>query len=301
MRPDARQIGWTALTLGCLLVGAIAVTARGTGEGPAMPASRIVVDLPGWLTTSAGTAGALAILLFFAFVSAVSRRRRKLETGRAGLVGGVLVPLVLAVLIASNQGFLERMRLDDPARPENAARSDEATGRRDLPPVSVPLFTTAVGVLALAGGLGALALVAWFLVGDRVGRWWSAALAARSPLAEAVDNSLEDLRQEPDARAAIIRCYGRFERVLARSRVPRRPWQTPTELMREAMARLPVPAAAVGDLTRLFELARFSEEPLGERERDAAWQALAAIRGSLEQLAGPAPAAAAAADHERAR
>ena len=38
---------------------------------------------------------------------------------------------------------------------------------------------------------------------------------APPPLVEAVDESLEDLRAEPDARRAIIRCYARFERAAA--------------------------------------------------------------------------------------
>jgi len=283
MRLDAAHAGWTALTLGSLLLGAIAVTSRGGGGGPEAPASRLVVSLPDWLTTVSSTAGALAILLFVAFVSAVARRRRKLETGRSGLVGSVLVPLVIALVLASNPGFLEQLHVADPVRPTTSAPADDVGRSRELPAVFVPIFTAAVGVLALAGALGSLALLCWLIFGTRIGRWWSAALlAARSPLAEAVDESLEDLRQEPDARSAIIHCYGRFERVLARSSLPRRPWQTSSELMREALGRLPVPPEAVRQLTWLFEVARFSEEPLGARDRGAAWEALSAIRASLE-------------------
>jgi hypothetical protein len=289
MRPvDGRHAGWTALTLGSLLLGVIALTAGSGPGGPEAPASRLVVSLPPWLTTVAGVAGSLALLLFFALITAVSRRRRKIETGRAGLVGSVLVPLILALLLASNQGLLERLRLDDPGRPAAALPAEDAERSRDLPPVAVPFFTVAVGVLVLAATLGALGLLCWLIFGERIGRWWSESLlAARSPLADAVDESLEDLRQEADARAAIIRCYGRFERVLARSRVPRRPWQTPTEYMRGALLRLPLPAEPVRQLTGLFEVARFSDQPLGERERDAAWDALRSIRASLEPDAEP--------------
>jgi uncharacterized protein DUF4129 len=79
-----------------------------------------------------------------------------------------------------------------------------------------------------------------------------------------------------------VRCYRRFEQALARSAVARAPWQTPMELMREALGRLPLPAPPVSRLTRLFERARFSEEPMTAEDRDAAWDDLRAIRASLE-------------------
>jgi len=58
-----------------------------------------------------------------------------------------------------------------------------------------------------------------------------------SRLSEAVQDGLDDLANEPDARTAIIRCYRRFERVAARASVPRAPWQTPEEFMRETLRR----------------------------------------------------------------
>jgi len=53
--------------------------------------------------------------------------------------------------------------------------------------------------------------------------------------------------------------------------------------MRRALSRLPLPSEAASTVTRLFEVARFSERPLGSRERDAAIGALVAIKGALDQ------------------
>jgi len=92
-----------------------------------------------------------------------------------------------------------------------------------------------------------------------------------------------DLRAEPDARVAIIRAYGRFERALAAARAPRAAWQTPAEFMRTTLARLPVPAAPVRRLTALFEVARFSTHPLGAEARDAACDSLDEIGTALEE------------------
>ena len=47
--------------------------------------------------------------------------------------------------------------------------------------------------------------------------------------------------------------------------------------------------ADVVSLTRLFEVARFSRHPLGEDERDAAWEALVSIRKSLAERTDDAP------------
>ena len=128
-----------------------------------------------------------------------------------------------------------------------------------------------------------LALAGLVLFGDRLAEWWTRPVPAPPhPLAVAVDESLDDLIVETDPRPAIIRCYRRFEQVLARSDVPRAPWQTPVEFMRAALGRLPLPGEATERLTSLFELARFSQEPLGPTDRDAARDALGRIRQSLE-------------------
>jgi len=78
---------------------------------------------------------------------------------------------------------------------------------------------------------------------ERIARWWERRHRAEAaePLSEAVQDGLDDLANEPDARAAIIRCYRRFERVAARASVTRASWQTPEEFMRETLRRLVLP------------------------------------------------------------
>jgi hypothetical protein len=104
-------------------------------------------------------------------------------------------------------------------------------------------------------------------------------------MVEAVDESLEDLRAEPDARRAIIRSYARFERAAAAVGLQRERSQTPMEFMREALRHLPGPRDAVRALTGLFELARFSDRPLGEPERTRALDALDDIKGAIDEAA----------------
>jgi hypothetical protein len=152
-------------------------------------------------------------------------------------------------------------------------------------PVPAPFFVTwTFAGLALAAGGGALALALLVAFSDRLIPWWERTNdAPPPPLIDAVDDSLEDLRAEPDARRAIIRCYARFERAAAASGLERAPWQTPMEFMREALSRLPAPRAAVRALTGLFELARFSDRALGPAERDRALDALDDIKAAVDR------------------
>ena len=161
-----------------------------------------------------------------------------------------------------------------------------------IPESAPPVIIWTFGILALAAGLGALALAVWVTLGDRPATEpeGTTGEAAPAPLDAAVEESLEELGSEPDARRAIVGCYARFERAAADSGVERKPWFTPMEFMREALDRLPVPRTAVPTLTGLFELARFSHHALGPRERDRAIEALDEIRTAMEARSGDARA-----------
>ncbi len=154
-------------------------------------------------------------------------------------------------------------------------------------PLDAPfLVTWTFGALALTAGLAALALALWVAFGDRLAEWWQLRAHDRPRPPEAADpaeESLDALRAEGDPRRAIIRCYGRFERVAAASGVERKAWHTPAEFMREALARLALPRGAVPTLTGLFELARFSHRELGRPDRDRALGALHEITAAVRE------------------
>jgi hypothetical protein len=152
------------------------------------------------------------------------------------------------------------------------------------PATSVAAFDYAVAGLALLLALATFALMTLVVFAERIVRWWDRPGPAEfGPRLEvAVAESLDDLRAEPDARAAIIRAYRRFELALSAARVPRAPWQTPSEFMRAVLAQASTPAAPVERLTALFELARFSERPLGADARAAACDCLDEVKTALE-------------------
>jgi hypothetical protein len=155
---------------------------------------------------------------------------------------------------------------------------------------TLPLFNMLFTITACLAALAAAGVMVWLYLGDRIAWWWvGSPFDGARPLRHAVDESLDELHDDPDPRRAIIGCYRRFERALAASHVPRAPWQTALEFMREALARAPLPEAAVERLTALFEVARFSQHPVGAPERDAAARALAEIKASLEGEGADAP------------
>lgn len=53
--------------------------------------------------------------------------------------------------------------------------------------------------------------------------------------------------------------------------------------MRTVLGKLPLPADTVARLTSLFEIARFSQHPVGPAERENAWRSLAEIRAALDR------------------
>lgn len=105
----------------------------------------------------------------------------------------------------------------------------------------------------------------------------------REEIALALDESLDDLRNEPDVRRAIIAAYARMERSLAAAGIPRRPSEAPLEYMARALQQLDASSPAVARLTDLFEWAKFSHHDPDESMRNEAIAALVAVRDELRK------------------
>lgn len=105
--------------------------------------------------------------------------------------------------------------------------------------------------------------------------------AAPEVLAAALDESLDDLRNDPDLRRAIIAAYARMETALAAAGLPRHEAETPFEYLERALLSVDASARAVHRLTDLFEWARFSHHEPEPWMRDEAVDALIAVRDEL--------------------
>ncbi len=299
--PVVRSLGpilATGAGLALALAGTFAVPVVSSTEAVTR---RVTVALPDWLAAVAFASVVLAAAIGIVLVLPRPRPRRKKgedeyemyqEPRRLPpLLGIALIVLALSPAAALT-GVLfwfghetiapsERGSIIAPHLPFSGPAATSTAPRPTVREPASPVTTGLVGAFAALAAFGVLAFVGWLGFGDRWTRREGPDERYRIRVAQAVDESLEDLRSEPDARVAIQKIYRNFEHVLAAADVRKREWQTPSEFMGAAIARLPLPYEPVEELTRLFEIARFSAHPLGIDGRERAWQSLTAIRASI--------------------
>jgi hypothetical protein len=102
-------------------------------------------------------------------------------------------------------------------------------------------------------------------------------------VAMTLDESLDDLRSEPDLRRAIIAAYARMERALALAGLPRSPAEAPFEYVERALVSLDASSSSARRLTALFEWAKFSHHEPDAEMRDESIAALEAVRDDLRR------------------
>jgi hypothetical protein len=97
----------------------------------------------------------------------------------------------------------------------------------------------------------------------------------------AIDESIDDLRTDPDLRRAIVAAYARMELALGRAGLPRHPAEAPFEYVERALTSLDTSVESARRLTSLFERAKFSQHEPDPEMRDEAIDALVAVRDEL--------------------
>ena len=205
------------------------------------------------------------------------RGRNHLVSYLLSVAGGAAI----AILLMHNAHFLQRFReLDE------AANKQHQTGsglRKVTPPPStvrgarIRWDEVAIIVALFAGAT-------FFVVAGRSRKrlrppsWRS---SSRQAASVALDESLDDLRNERDLRRAIIAAYARMEAALAGAGLARRPSEAPLEYLERALTSLDTSSAGVRRLTVLFEWAKFSQHDPEPAMRDEAIDALVAVRDEL--------------------
>lgn len=281
------------MALGLLLVLAATVGPAPTPTGD--PGARVTVRLPAPVQAVVLGLLALSTIILLSMQRRRPRTDEALPSREARRVPSWLAALPVLVLALGCYLAWRHWAGQDGQPIERAfaaiAGLLDLLALADKPSTSVPSFDLAIAGLLLALAVGAFVVMTLVAMAERLEAWWARPGAARSAPAGAagVDDLRDDLRAEPDARRAVIRAYGRFERALATVRAPRAAWQTPAEFMRSTLARVRVPAAPVARLTGLFEIARFSAHPLGAEARAAACDCLDEITSALDEDAARAP------------
>ena len=203
------------------------------------------------------------------------RRLRLLSTLISMLIVGA------AVLLFLHSDLGKRLRdLNARANPAQPTRGGRRAPNASLnarnahvrwDEIAVVLVLVAGSAVLLYAGRGA----------RRTPRPWR--LHSKDAVSLALDESLDDLRSEPDLRRAIIAAYARMERALAAGGIPRRPSEAPFEYVERALGDLDTSAASARRLTDLFEWAKFSQHEPGPEMRDEAIDALVAVRDELRR------------------
>lgn len=268
-------------------VAVVAIAARGSipvGEGGTRGPTAALLDI--LLTLYLVGIVAAAVLLVYVLVL---RRQIQAKSGATVHRRGPLETVLSLIVLVGAGSLLARRLADHRPVPPPEATDASFNGANTLPttagPDAVPYdpgFAWEASAVTVA--LIALALAAWWYSGrarkrargelDREDR-------LATDLAAAMDESLDDLRAEPDPRRAVIAAYARLERVLTAHRLPRRAAEAPLEYLARMLDGLSVSPEAARRLTGLFERAKFSQHAVGTEMKEEAISALERVRDDL--------------------
>ena len=104
----------------------------------------------------------------------------------------------------------------------------------------------------------------------------------RETLAEVLDETIDDLRNEEDPRKAVIGAYAHMERTLAARGVPRNESEAPVEYLTRILDVVSASGHSVRRLTRLFTRARYSPHEIDAAMKEEAIDALTGLRAELQ-------------------
>lgn len=274
-----------ALGVATLLVGLLAVVAlaaggraplgdeRSDGRGPPMVFWDYLLS-----TAVVVLVLALPVVGWLFWLSRFSSGRRR-SGRRFDLLVLAYVALACASVVALSRIWGDEADRQEPRRPRAEARRPPPERDEQRTPEFrwLPLF--------VVGG-AAVVLIAY--QGTRARR--RAHLEPRSDdelldeLAALVDDTLDDLRGEADARRAVVSAYARMERILAAFGAPRQPYEAPLEYLRRVASdldRVPGVVRLVFELTHLYERAKFSQHEIDVEMKEHAIATLLSLRAEL--------------------
>jgi hypothetical protein len=291
----ARTVVPALVVLG--LVGVVAVAATGstsTGTDDVRPPAASVLDT--FLSLGMVLLVPAAALLVYGLMQ---RREIKGEIAARGLRRrhGVITYLVFMALFAAVTYYRvrnwERVPFEDAI--SDAFSDGETT---EPPPSSTPRVDTTYDpqftwIPALVVGALVVIGVAAAVLAARRRRTVVPDETVAQELAEALDDSLDALRAEPDPRRAVIAAYARLERVLAAHRLGRLKSETPNEYLSRILEDLEVERRSVRRLTDLFTEAKFSQHAVDAEMKEEAIEALTTVRDELRARRDAQRAAAA--------
>jgi hypothetical protein len=284
-RPPAARAGLVAFALvGLLTVVAVSTVARRPLAG--RTAERDVS--PAFWDYALSSVMALYLLFVpLALYAAWSRGgwRRDPNAGRRRDIGVLVAVAVVLTVLLMARGLRDLRFNDQPASPMAPAATTTARGATEGQPRQGELKLAPF--LVVGAGLGAT--IAYLAIRKRRRlplEGDEEALAEELELL--LDDALDDLRDEPDPRKAVIAAYARMERAFARFGLPREGSEAPLEYLDRIapeVAHVPGAARLTFELTHLYERARFSAHEVDAGMKEDAIRALETLRAELQEWA----------------
>jgi hypothetical protein len=245
-------------------------------------------DVPQWVVDYGYTFVLLLAILalpVILWIVGMSRAERGLNT-KWGLRGFVsLCMFLIALGIIWTYGLLERF---PNLRPESREPLDRlGPGRQQTldDPVRGEAERAEFKVWFAVALVAVLAAGAAYVLHRRRRRAAAEPASVEEELSTVLDETLDDLRRERDARRAVIAAYARMERTLDAHGLPRKVFEAPLEYLARVLRELRVGAEAIFALTELFERAKFSPHEIDVGMKEEAIAALVSVRDDLKAAA----------------
>ena len=280
MRDRAARVALSLVAV-LALVTVVAIAASGStshGTSDARRPSDSLFDALFTLLILGAVAGGVLLVYGLSQRKAIAGEIASGRYKRTSLTA-VLALLVLLVIA-------RRLNLIRPARPqvqEQQHPEDIIPGAQKPPQHDPTTFVYQPGiswvVVTMLAGLLIAGAVAYVVSRRRASAMREPDLAEQ--LAAALGDAVDDLRNEPDPRRAIIAAYARMERVLAASGAPKRRAETADEYLARVLLELAPESDAVVRLTDLFSQAKFSHHEIDVTMKEEAIRALEQIRDEL--------------------
>jgi membrane protease YdiL (CAAX protease family) len=266
-----------------VLVALVAVSAGGyrLGDSSAARSSPYAVDTILTVLIALYLVAAAAVIVAMFWSGLELRRFQSQKTRRQRTSRGVAVVVAGAVVLAvaaAHFHFHPRSPAEQAAGAKGAQTGKKQHSSRQ--PASHHAQIRLVPLFAVLGTAGLA--VAAFLAAEkgrrrRLPRDWAVAEA----LSDVLEETLDDLRAEPDPRRAVIGAYARMERSLAAHGIPRHRFEAPHEYLGRVFGELAAGRLSVMRLTALFERARFSPHEIDQTMKVAAIDAIEALQADL--------------------
>jgi hypothetical protein len=189
------------------------------------------------------------------------------------LAGALLIAYVLL-----HSSFLKRLQAAAQQPPLKQPSAQAATTKTVRNVRNPRLRWDEIGLFVVLIAGTAVLLVARGRTKRMPSPWW---IGRNQEVSLAIDESIDDLRNDPNLRRAIVAAYARMELALGRAGLPRHPAEAPFEYVERALSSLDTSFASVRRLTALFESAKFSQHEPEPEMRDEAIDALMAVRDEL--------------------